>query len=40
MGIFSNVFLSTSAVNRVDVYFAGDAVSSGSKFALYGIKGA
>jgi hypothetical protein len=40
MGIFSNVFLSTSAVNRVDVYFAGDAVSAGSKFALFGIKGA
>jgi hypothetical protein len=40
LGLFSNVFLSTSAVNRVDVYFAGDAVSAGSQFALYGIKGA
>jgi hypothetical protein len=40
LGLFSNVFLSTSAVNRVDVYFAGDAVSAGSVFSLYGIKGA
>jgi hypothetical protein len=40
VGLVSNVFLSTTAVSSLTVYFAGDAVTAGSVFSLYGIKGA
>lgn len=36
----SGLWMSTSAVTSVTLYFAGDALAAGSKFALYGIKGA
>jgi hypothetical protein len=40
VGLNSNLFLSTSAITSLTIYFAGDAVSAGSVFSLYGIKGA
>jgi hypothetical protein len=39
VGLNSNLWLSTSAITSLVVYFAGDAVDAGSTFALYGIKG-
>jgi hypothetical protein len=39
ISLVSNVFLSTAAVSSLTIYFAGDAVSAGSTFALYGIRG-
>ncbi len=39
VGLNSNVWLSTSAITSLVVYFAGDAVDANSTFALYGIKG-
>ena len=39
VGLNSNVWLSTSAITSLVVYFGGDAVSANSTFALYGIKG-
>ena len=38
-GLNSNLWLSTSAITSLVVYFAGDGVSANSTFALYGIKG-
>jgi hypothetical protein len=39
IGLNSNVWLSTSAITSLVVYFAGDGVDANSTFALYGIKG-
>jgi hypothetical protein len=38
-GLVSNLYLDTTAVNRVDVSLGGDTFSAGSIIALYGIKG-
>jgi hypothetical protein len=39
VGLSSNLWLSTSAITSLVVYFNGSAISANSTFALYGIKG-
>jgi len=40
VGLYSNLWASTSAVTSVQMYFQGDTIAAGTTFALYGIKGA